>query len=81
MADPKGTAMVKRRNNYLRLITVFPEREQFYLDQIEELNNKIVLAGVCRRCGRPLKDEDARRIGYGKECQGKAEAEASEDSS
>lgn len=72
--------MVKMRERYRMLITKFPDREEFYLGKIEEMNANIKLAHVCRRCGRPLKDADAMELGYGKECAAKAEAElASEE--
>jgi hypothetical protein len=72
----KGTGLVKSRDRYRKLIAAFPERTEFYLAQIADVEQKIVDLGVCKRCGRPLKDENARRIGYGKECQTKAELEA-----
>lgn len=72
----KGTGLVKSRDRYRKLIAAFPEREEFYLSQIAEVEAQIVEMGVCRRCGRPLTDEKARSIGYGKECQAKSEAEA-----
>lgn len=71
----KGTALVKSRERYKKLITAFPEREEFYLQKIEEVEADIVAAGVCRRCGRPLSDEHARERGYGNECMRKKEAE------
>ena len=73
----KGTALVKSRERYKKLITAFPEREEFYLEQIADINQQIVTMGVCRRCGRPLKSDEALELGYGKECLNKAmEAEA-----
>lgn len=76
-AVSKGTGLVKSRDRYRKLIGVFPEREQYYLEQITLVEEQIVLMKVCKRCGRPLKDENAQAIGYGKECQTKAaEAEA-----
>lgn len=75
----KGTAMVKARDRYVKLIAVFPERREHYESQIADLVEQIKLAKVCRRCGRPLKDEIAMELGYGKECAAKAEAEASEE--
>lgn len=66
---------MKRRNRYHKLIGVFPEREEFYLQQIAEVEEQIQEMSVCKRCGRPLKDDDARAIGYGKECLNKAEEE------
>lgn len=68
-----GIALVKRRDRYRKLIGVFPDRQDFYTQQIEELDAQIHEMSVCRRCGRPLKDEEARAIGYGKECLAKAE--------
>lgn len=70
----KGTALVKSRERYKKLITAFPERTEFYLQQIEEVEKQITDMAVCKRCGRPLKDEHARAIGYGKECLAKSEA-------
>lgn len=73
MSKPvKGTALVKSRERYKKLISVFPEREEFYLQQIADVEADIHRLGVCKRCGRPLKDEEARRIGYGKDCLHKA---------
>ena len=73
MSKPvKGTALVKSRERYKKLIHVFPEREEFYLSEIERIEAEIVDIGVCKRCGRHLKDEEARKIGYGKECLNKS---------
>ena len=72
----KGTGLVKSRDRYRKLIDAFPERESFYREQIAKVEAEIVELGVCRRCGRPLKDEEARRIGYGKDCQAKSEMES-----
>lgn len=71
----KGTGLVKSRDRYRKLISVFPEREEFYLGEIARVEQEIIDLGVCRRCGRPLKDEEARKIGYGKECLAKSEAD------
>lgn len=71
----KGTGLVKSRDRFTKLIDVFPDRADFYREKIEALNQEIVLLKVCRRCGRPLKDEHAQALGYGKECQAKQEAE------
>jgi hypothetical protein len=76
MADIKGTALVKAKQRYLKLITVFPDREDFYRTKLVEVEAKIVAAQVCRRCGRALKDETAKKLGYGKECLSNAEAES-----
>lgn len=72
--EPKGTALVKARDRYKKLIEVFPERTEQYLALIAENEQKIQDLGVCKRCGRPLKDEEARKIGYGKECLNKTQA-------
>jgi hypothetical protein len=71
----KGTGLVKSRERYRKLISVFPEREEFYLAEIARVEAEIVAIGVCKRCGRPLKDEEARRLGYGKECLVKSQAD------
>lgn len=71
-----GTSLVKSRDNYYKLIKAFPEREEMYRQKIADCEEKIKEMVVCKRCGRPLKDEHARSIGYGKECQAKSEAEA-----
>lgn len=71
----KGTGLVKSRDRYRKMIAAFPERESFYLEKIAECESMIIKLCVCKRCGRPLKDPEARKIGYGKECQNKAEAE------
>lgn len=76
----KPTALVKAKNRFEKLIVAFPEQADEYRSKIEELTEQIIASGACRRCGRPLKTEEARAIGYGKECQTKAEAEiASEE--
>ena len=76
MSKPvKGTALVKSRERYKKLIAHFPERKEFYLEKIAEVEDDIVAAGVCRRCGRPLTDEHAKERGYGNECMKKKEAE------
>ena len=66
--------MVKSRDRYKKLMAAFPERTEFYLEQIADMEQQIQDLGICKRCGRPLKDEQARKIGYGKECQAKSEA-------
>lgn len=75
MKEMTGTAMVKAKERYAKIMERFPERSEFCLKMIEEMDGKIKLAGVCRRCGRPLKDEEARANGYGKECAAKAAEE------
>lgn len=72
----KGTGLVKSKARYLMLIEKFPERADFYRAQIAKVEADILRLQVCRRCGRPLINEHARAIGYGKECQSQAEAEA-----
>lgn len=72
----KGTGLVKSRDRYKKLIDIFPERADEYRERIAEAEAKIKEMEVCKRCGRPLKDEYARSIGYGKECQAKSEMEA-----
>ena len=75
----KGTALVKSKKRYQKLISVFPEREEFYLEQIAELDQEIKRMKVCRRCGRPLKDDHAIELGYGKECWNKTDQEEGEE--
>ena len=72
----KGTGLVKSRDRYKKLIDIFPERANEYRVRIAEVEAEITRMAVCKRCGRPLKDEYARSIGYGKECQAKSEMEA-----
>lgn len=74
----KGTALVKSKKRYVKLISVFPERKEFYLEKIEEVDAEIKTMGVCRRCGRPLKDEEALELGYGKECWSKTDHDMEE---
>lgn len=71
----KGTALVKRRKNFQRLMSVFPDRIEFYNEEIAKIDLELIDLSVCRRCGRPLKDEEARKIGYGKECLAKTEGQ------
>lgn len=73
-----GTGLIKKRERYRKLIPRFPDRTDFYMQKILELEQKISVSKVCRRCGRPLRDEKAMKLGYGKECAAKEEAEASE---
>ena len=72
----KGTALVKSRERYKKLIDIFPERAEEYRQRIADVENQIVEMEVCKRCGRILKDVEARKLGYGKECQAKSEMEA-----
>lgn len=72
----KGTGLVKSKARYLKMIEMYPDRAEFYRTQIEKVEADIIKLQVCRRCGRPLKNEEARKIGYGKECQSQALAEA-----
>lgn len=72
----KGTGLVKSRERYHKLIELFPERTEFYLQQIAHVEKEITKLQVCRRCGRPLKNEHAKSIGYGKECEAQALAES-----
>lgn len=72
----KGTALVKARERYKRLIKTFPDRAEFYQQKITETEDSIRTLGVCRRCGRPLSDEVARARGYGNECLRRAEEES-----
>lgn len=72
----KGTALVKTRERLKKNMVLFPERAEFYAEKLRETEEQIIVMKVCRRCGRPLKDEHAMAIGYGKECLSKAEAEA-----
>lgn len=69
----KGVGLVKSRDRFHKMILAFPEREEFYLEKILECEQKIVELGVCKRCGRALKSDEARAIGYGKECLSKTE--------
>lgn len=70
-----GTGLIKSKARYLKLIKAFPDRADFYREQIKKVEADIIRLKVCRRCGRPLKDAHAQEIGYGKECQAQALAE------
>lgn len=72
----KGTGLVKSKARFLKLIEAYPERADFYREKLVGIESEIVRLQVCRRCGRPLKTEEARAKGYGKECQAQALAEA-----
>lgn len=72
----KGTALVKSRERYKKLISVFPDRVEFYNEKLAEIEQELHALQVCRRCGRPLKDRAARERGYGDECLAKTEAES-----
>lgn len=74
----KGTGLIKSKKRYLKLIEVFPDRAEFYRDQIRKVEEEIIQLQVCRRCGRPLKNEQAKAVGYGKECEAQALAEMEE---
>lgn len=71
----KGTGLVKSKARFLMLIEKYPERAEDYRAKIAHVESEIVRLQVCRRCGRPLKTEEARAAGYGKECQAQALAE------
>lgn len=71
----KGTGLIKARERYKKLTTVFPERAEFYAEQLAIVEEQIISLGICRRCGRPLKNAHAMSIGYGKECEAQALAE------
>lgn len=72
----KGTGLVKSKARFTMLIEKYPDRADFYRVQIAKVEAEIVRLQVCRRCGRPLKNEEARANGYGKECQAQTLAEA-----
>lgn len=71
----KGTGLVKSKVRYLKMIAAYPERADFYREQIALVEAQIEQLQVCRRCGRPLKTAEAKAAGYGKECQAQALAE------
>jgi len=71
----KGTALVKSRERYKKLMGVFPDRAVFYNDELRKVEEEIDRLNVCRRCGRPLANAEAK---YGKECLAKAMAEMEE---
>lgn len=69
----KGLGLVKSRDRFRKMVDAVPERKEHYLQMIAECEAKIVELGVCKRCGRPLKSDEARAIGYGKECLSQTE--------
>lgn len=70
----KGTGLIKSRDRYIKLMDVFPERKDFYLERLAVVNEEIIRMKVCKRCGRPLKDPHTIAAGYGRECQTRTEA-------
>lgn len=75
MSGPSGPSLLRKRRTYEKCVTRFPERAEFYLAQIEELNVKLRAMNACHRCGRPLKGEESMQRGYGPECMRKIDTE------
>lgn len=65
-----GVSLVKCRERYEKMIAgnLFPERNQFYREQILRVEGTIREGGYCIRCGKPLTDDVSRARGYGREC-------------
>lgn len=76
-AMKSGPALLKKKLNYQKCVKAFPERAEFYLEQIEQLEEQLTALHACRNCGRPLKGEESMQRGYGPECMKKVEAELS----
>lgn len=70
-----GPALLKRKKRYEKCVLTFPDRAEFYLAEIEKMNEELRLLHACQRCGRPLKGEDSMLRGYGPECIRKVEEE------
>lgn len=75
----KGTALVKARDRFTKLMLAKPDQADFFRLKIQELEAQIITQKVCKRCGRPLTSIEAMENGYGKECAAKAEAMSSEE--
>jgi hypothetical protein len=75
MVSLSGPAMLKRKQRFEKCVERFPERADFYLKQIAELEEGLIAIHACIVCGRPLKGEESRRRGVGKDCLKKLEAQ------
>ena len=47
------------------------ETADYWWDIAERIEGQLRGAGVCIRCGRPLKNQDSLELGLGPECQDK----------
>lgn len=60
--------MLKRKERFERCMELFPDRAEFYADQVKELEAELLRINACQRCGRPLQGEESQKRGYGPEC-------------
>ena len=58
----------KRRTKLNRMIEMYPEDAERYLEMQAAINKELREAGVCLYCGRQIKSEEARQTGLGKDC-------------
>ncbi len=80
MKEMTGPAMLKRKRRFEKCVVRFPDRADWYLEQIRDLEQNLKLMNACQRCGRELKGEESQARGYGPECARKEEALEDEDS-
>lgn len=63
-----GIAMLKRKKRFEKCVERFPDRADFYRDQIRQLEEELTKIHACIVCGRPLKGEESMKRGVGKDC-------------
>jgi len=70
--------LAKRRTKLLGLVPRYlregdPETADRYIELAAEIKERLRREGVCVACGRPLKNEESLKTGYGPECTDKLE--------
>jgi hypothetical protein len=63
-----GPAMMRRKQRFEKCAVQFPDRADWYREQIVELELGLRAIKACHLCGRPLKGEESQERGYGPEC-------------
>lgn len=70
-----GPGMMRRKKRFEQCAVTFPDRADWYRQQIKELEEGLREIKACHLCGRPLKGEDSQARGYGPECAKKVQVE------
>lgn len=70
--------MMKRKKRFEKCVVTFPDRAEFYLDQIQKLEEELIRIHACIVCGRPLKGEESMKRGVGKDCLKRLEEKGDE---
>lgn len=68
--------MMKRKKRFEKCILTFPDREEFYRNEIARLDEGLRRINACLLCGRPLRGQESMANGYGPECLKRIEAQA-----